>query len=212
RGLARPLCPGRLAGGAGGRFALTAAHMCGICGVIAIDGRLDPALGAAVPAMTAALHHRGPDGGGVFADAGAALGHRRLAIIDVASGAQPMGNEDGTVWIVFNGEIYNHRQLRERLLAKGHAFRTSSDTETILHGYEEYGTAVLDALEGMFAIAIYDSRKREALLARDRLGKKPLFWALLGGAVHFASEIKSLYCSPAWDGAVDDEVIEEYLT
>ena len=186
--------------------------MCGICGVVALDGELDPRLAAALPAMTAALVHRGPDEGGVFEDGRAALGHRRLSIIDRAGGGQPMCNEDGSAWIVFNGEVYNHHPLRRELIARGHHFRTASDTETILHGYEEFGPAVVDRLEGMFAFAVYDSRRRETFIARDRLGKKPLFYAVRGRALHFASEIKALYASPAWDGTLSVDAIEEYLT
>src|SRR5689334_17407465 len=113
--------------------------MCGICGVAALDGTLDPRISAALPAMTTTLAHRGPDGGGVFDDGIVGLGHRRLAIIDRAGGHQPLSNEDGTCWITFNGEIYQHKQLREELIARGHRFRTTSDTEAILHGYEEWG-------------------------------------------------------------------------
>src|SRR2546421_6564112 len=129
--------------------------MCGICGIVAIDGGLSPALAAAVPSMMGALLHRGPDNEGLFEDGWAALGHRRLSIIDRAGGAQPLSNEDGSCWIVFNGEIYNHHDLRQELLARGHQFRTVSDTETILHGYEEFGPSVVDRLEGMFAFAVY---------------------------------------------------------
>jgi asparagine synthase (glutamine-hydrolysing) len=185
--------------------------MCGICGVAMLEGSLDPRVSAALPAMTAALQHRGPDGGGVFDDGYVGLGHRRLSIIDRAGGAQPLTNEDGSCWIVFNGEIYNHHELRRELVARGHQFRTVSDTETILHGYEEFGPAVVDRLEGMFAFAVYDSRSREVFLARDRLGKKPLFYAVFGDALHFASEIKALYPSPAWDGALDLAALEDYL-
>jgi asparagine synthase (glutamine-hydrolysing) len=186
--------------------------MCGICGVVALRGALDPALAASIPAMTDALQHRGPDAGAVWSNPAAALGHRRLSIIDRAGGAQPMANEDGTRWIVFNGEIYNHRGLRQRLVDRGHRFRTTSDTETILHGYEEYGAGVLDHLEGMFAFAVYDTEAREVFLARDRIGKKPLFWGVFGGALHFASEMKALSRSPAWDDAVDADALEEYLS
>ena len=115
-----------------------------------------------------------------MSDGMAALGHRRLAIIDRAGGAQPMSNEDGSCWIVFNGEIYNHHALRERLEQRGHVFRTTSDTESDLHAYEEFGTACVDRLEGMFAFAVYDSRRQEVFIARDRLGKKPLFYATFG--------------------------------
>ena len=186
--------------------------MCGIAGAAALRGVLDPAIAAALPAMTGALRHRGPDGDGFFSDSAVALGHRRLSIIDRAGGKQPLSNEDGSVWITFNGEIYNHHELRERLEAKGHRFRTRSDTETIVHAYEEFGVGCVDQLEGMFAFAVYDQRKHEVLIARDRLGKKPLFYAVLGGALHFASEIKAMMASPAWDPAVDLDQLETYLS
>src|SRR5688572_17224318 len=162
--------------------------------------------------MTQALRHRGPDGDGFFSDRFVALGHRRLAIIDRAGGDQPIANEDGTCWIVFNGEVYNYRELRDRLIAQGHRFRTKSDTETIVHAYEEFGPSCVDHLEGMFAFAIYDQRRRELLIARDRLGKKPLFYAVFEGVLHFASEIKALQRSPAWDGELDFEQLESYLS
>ena len=162
--------------------------------------------------MAATLHHRGPDGQGIFSDAAAAFGHRRLAIIDRAGGHQPMFNEDGSCWVVFNGEIYNHRVLRKRLIDLGHSFRTTSDTETILHAYEEFGVDCVPMFEGMFAFAVYDSQRRELLLARDRLGKKPLFYAELGGALHFASEIKAMRASPAWDSSLDLSELEGYLS
>lgn len=162
--------------------------------------------------MTDRLRHRGPDGEGFFSDANVALGHRRLAIIDRAGGAQPLANEDSSCWIVFNGEIYNHRALRATLVARGHVFRTHSDTETILHAYEEYGAACVDRLEGMFAFAIYDQRRREVFAARDRLGKKPFFYGTFGGALHFASEIKAFYPSPAWDDSLDLSSLEGYLS
>ena len=186
--------------------------MCGICGVVAMDDVLDPGVRGAIGRMTATLQHRGPDGQGVFSDPVAALGHRRLAIIDREGGAQPISNEDGSYWIVFNGEIYNHRALRARLIARGHVFRTTSDTEAIVHAYEEYGADCVPMLEGMFAFAVYDVRNREVFIARDRLGKKPLFYAQLGGALHFASEIKALRASPVWNPAVDLTELEGYLS
>ena len=186
--------------------------MCGIAGVVAIEGDLAPRLRAAIRDMTSTLAHRGPDGQAVFVDGVAALGHRRLAIIDRAGGAQPMANEDETCWIVFNGEIYNHRELRHHLELRGHRFRTNSDTEAILHAYEEHGADCISMLHGMFALAIYDVRSRELLLARDRLGKKPLFYATLGGALHFASEMKALRRSPAWDPTLDFSELEGYLS
>ena len=186
--------------------------MCGICGAVATDGELNPAIRAAIGPMTATLRHRGPDGQHSFDDVAAALGHARLAIIDRAGGDQPIPNEDRSLWIVFNGEIYNHHALRADLSARGHSFRTASDTEVIVHAYEQYGAGCVDRLEGMFAFAIYDVRRRELFVARDRLGKKPLFWAILDGALHFASEIKAIAASPAWDGAIDASALESYLS
>jgi asparagine synthase (glutamine-hydrolysing) len=186
--------------------------MCGICGAVSLNGPLDPAIRAAMPAMTHALRHRGPDGEAIVADSYSTLGHRRLAIIDRAGGAQPMPNEDFSIWVVFNGEIYNHQALRRELIARGHRFVTTSDTEAIVHAYEEYGIGCVERFEGMFAFAVYDQRRRELLLARDRIGKKPLFYAVLGNALHFASEIKALYHSPAWDGTPDLSGLDAYLS
>jgi asparagine synthase (glutamine-hydrolysing) len=186
--------------------------MCGIAGVFANEGALPAEARAAVPAMTGSIRHRGPDGEGFFNDARVAFGHRRLAIIDRAGGHQPMANEDDSCWIVFNGEIYNHRELRPALEAKGHRFRTASDTEVILHAYEEYGSAAVERLEGMFAFAIYDRRRGELFAARDRLGKKPFFYATLGGVFHFASELPALACSPWWRGEINVAALEGYLS
>jgi asparagine synthase (glutamine-hydrolysing) len=186
--------------------------MCGICGVFALDGPLDPGVRAAIPAMNGALAHRGPDGDGFFDGPDVSLAHRRLAIIDRAGGHQPMANEDGTCQIVFNGEIYNHRELRPVLESKGHRFRTASDTETILHAYEEYGTSCVEKLEGMFAFVIYDGGRRELFAARDRLGKKPFFYTVIDGTFHFASELPALARSPLWKGEVDLTGLEGYLS
>jgi asparagine synthase (glutamine-hydrolysing) len=186
--------------------------VCGISGLVCLDGELSPDVSAAITAMTDQLFHRGPDGEGCFSTPWVALGHRRLAIIDRAGGDQPIPNEDRTAWIVFNGEIYNHRELRRDLEARGHRFRTQSDTEAIVHAYDEYGDACVERLDGMFAFAIADLRQRRVLLARDRLGKKPLFHATFNGVLHFASEIKALKASPLWNGARDLESIEGYLS
>ena len=186
--------------------------MCGISGLVSLDGDLSPDVSAAIAAMTDRLHHRGPDGGGYFHAPWLALGHRRLAIIDRAGGDQPMANEDQSVWIVFNGEVYNHHDLRHDLEARGHRFRTQSDTEAIVHAYEEYGDACVERLDGMFAFAIADLRSRRVLLARDRLGKKPLFHATFNGVLHFASELKAIKASPLWNGARDLDSIEGYLS
>ena len=186
--------------------------MCGICGIVALEAPLSDPMKRAIEPMTHALAHRGPDGYGFHVEPHVALGHRRLAIIDRDAGAQPMSNEDGTLWITFNGEIYNHRELRRRLTQDGHRFATECDTEVIVHAYEQYGTDCVSYLEGMFAFAIYDIRERTLFAARDRVGKKPFFYAELGGAFHFASEMKALALSPVWDGAWDGESLESYLS
>ena len=186
--------------------------MCGICGVVSLDGDVDPAVRAALPAMTRRLAHRGPDGEGYFHRPWIAFAHRRLAIIDRAGGNQPLSNEDGSVWVVFNGEVYNHLELQKTLTARGHVFRTHSDTEAIVHAYEEYGERCVDHLDGMFAFAICDVNSREVLLARDRLGKKPLFYAVFNGMLHFASELKALAASPAWSGDLDLSALEGYFS
>ena len=162
--------------------------MCGICGTT------DDPSGRATAAMSAALRHRGPDDHGLYthAESGVSLGARRLAIIDVADGHQPLSNEDGTVWAVLNGEIYNHPDLQERLLGQGHSLRSLTDTEVLVHLYEEYGPAMVHALEGMFAFAIWDEREGRLLLARDRFGEKPLFYRCRGGELSFASELAPL--------------------
>jgi asparagine synthase (glutamine-hydrolysing) len=167
--------------------------MCGICGV-AIPSRLNRRVDESqLAAMRDSLIHRGPDGAGVMIDGSVGLGHRRLSIIDPDGGGQPMANEDDSVWIVFNGEIYNHRELRPTLEERGHRYRSSSDTETIIHLYEEFGPRAVEKLRGMFAYAIWDVRRRRLVIARDRLGIKPLYYVVKeDGALYFASEIKAL--------------------
>ncbi len=145
-----------------------------------------------VKSMCGAIVHRGPDDEGFYADAQVAIGMRRLSIIDIGGGHQPVSNEDGSVWVVFNGEIYNFAELRKDLLARGHVFRTASDTETIVHLYEQHGADCVTHLRGMFAFALWDRRRRRMLIARDRLGIKPLYYAQRGGRLYFASEVKSL--------------------
>ena len=189
--------------------------MCGITGLLAFDDRLalDEAI---VTRMRDALWHRGPDDGDtrVIADARVGLAHRRLSIIDLSpAGRNPMPNEDGTVWITFNGEIYNHEELRAELEAKGHVYRSRTDTETILHLYEEEGPACVERLHGMFALAIWDGRRRELFLARDRLGVKPLYVAELPGrGVIFGSEIKAILEHPAVPRELDEKAFWDYLT
>ena len=169
--------------------------MCGICGVVALDQGAPFPGPEVVRRMTATLRHRGPDDEGFFFEPGAALGHRRLSIIDRAGGHQPISSEDGTLQIIFNGEIYNHRETRPFLEQRGHRYHTASDTETLLHLVEEEGVQGLNRLNGMWAFAVWDSRRRRLLLARDRLGIKPLYYARVGGLLLFASEIKSLLAS-----------------
>src|SRR3954447_14214935 len=142
--------------------------------------------------MTDALTHRGPDGRGVLVEGPVALANRRLAIIDLEHGEQPMANEDGSVLVVQNGEIYNHEALRADLHARGHRFATRCDTEVLVHGYEEQGERFLERLRGMFAIAIWDARERRLLLARDRFGIKPLYYRAVGAELSFASELDAL--------------------
>ena len=185
--------------------------MCGIAGRIARDrgARLDE---AALARMGELLAHRGPDGEGLRVDGRVGLVHRRLAIVDVEGGAQPMSNEDGSVWIVFNGEIYNHEALRGELTSHGHLFRTRSDTEAIVHGYEQWGAQVTDHLWGMFAFAIWDGRDQSLLLARDRVGIKPLYYAMPSGDLVFGSELKALLCQPDVRREADPEGLLAFLT
>ncbi len=168
--------------------------MCGIAGLLALDGR--PVQGADVRRMCAAMLHRGPDGEGYHVGPGVGLGMRRLSIIDLVTGDQPATNEDRTVWVVFNGEIYNFRELRRDLEARGHVFRTGSDTESIVHAYEEWGEECVQALRGMFAFAVWDEKRRRLLVARDRLGIKPLYYLEADGRLLFASELKALLALP----------------
>jgi len=161
--------------------------------------------------MCAAMVHRGPDDeGGVHLD-GVTLGMRRLSIIDLAGGHQPMHNEDSTVWVVQNGEIYNHLELRRQLIAAGHAFATQSDTEVLVHGYEEWGEQMVERLNGMFAFALLDRRRSLVVLARDRVGIKPLHYAVESGRLVFASELKALLRDPALRKGVDPVALDEYL-
>src|SRR5438093_6912110 len=165
--------------------------MCGIVGIVHFDPR-ETVDGARMRRMADALRRRGPDGAGQWIEGPVGLGHRRLAIMDVAGGAQPLRNEDGTLLIVHNGETYNHPYLRPGLEAKGHRYTTRSDTETILHLYEEEGEECVKRLRGMFAFALWDGRRGRLLLARDRLGIKPLYYARTDRELLFASEIKAI--------------------
>src|SRR5437016_12016007 len=165
--------------------------MCGIAGIVRRDPR-EAVDEARLKGMRDVLRHRGPDGEGLLIDGPVGLGHRRLAIVDLAGGQQPMTNEDGNVWITYNGEIYNHAALRPSLELLGHRYRTRSDTETIVHLYEELGERCVERLQGMFAFAVWDRARRRLLLARDRLGIKPLYYASTDRELVFASEIKAI--------------------
>ena len=185
--------------------------MCGICGKINFDGT--PVGESLLREMASTLSHRGPDDEGFYCGGGTGLGHRRLSIIDLSPlGHQPMSNENGTVWIVFNGEIYNFRELREELEAKGHAFRSKTDTEVIVHLYEEYGHQCVLMLRGMFAFAIWDSSSRTLFLARDRTGKKPLYYRHTPDSFIFGSEIKAVLCDDSAETKPDQVAIHHYLT
>ncbi len=184
--------------------------MCGICG-ISPASRQRPDL-ALLQRMNAAIYHRGPDGEGFYTDEGVGLAMRRLAIIDVQGGDQPIANEDKSLWIVFNGEIYNFLELRPELERRGHRFRTHSDTECILHLYEDEEEAALQHLRGMFAIAIWDRRKNRLFLARDRLGKKPLYYTVQDGTLYFASELSALRIGLPRRPEIHLEAIDLYLS
>ncbi|HKS43492.1 MAG TPA: asparagine synthase (glutamine-hydrolyzing) [Blastocatellia bacterium] len=185
--------------------------MCGICG-IAIPKKLNRQVDESrLEAMRDAMTHRGPDDSGVFLGGSVGLGHRRLSIVDLGGGQQPMSNEDDTIWIAFNGEIYNHASLRPMLENRGHIYRTTSDTETIIHLYEEKGARAVEDLRGMFAFAIWDWKQRRLVLARDRLGIKPLYYTLSNdGVFHFASEIKSLITACAVKAELNYDALADY--
>ena len=184
--------------------------MCGICGICFSDDT--PVDFDVLVAMTSALQHRGPDDVGYYAKGGVGLGHRRLSIIDLDTGRQPVYNEEETVYVVFNGEIYNFAELREDLEQNGHRFYTRTDTEVLVHLYEEMGERLLERLNGMFAFAIWDVTRQKLLLARDRIGIKPLYYAFVGRNVAFASELKSLLKAPGVDTELDRESLSLYLT
>ena len=184
--------------------------MCGIAGYVNVDPS-KPADPGALRSMTEAIVHRGPDDVGSYVQGGVALGMRRLAIIDLQTGQQPISNEDGTIWVVFNGEVYNYLTLREHLISRGHRFKTRSDTEVLVHLYEERGDDFVREINAMAALALWDSRSQRLVLARDRLGKKPLHYALTPEAFVFGSEIKALLCHPAVPAEVDHSSVARYL-
>jgi asparagine synthase (glutamine-hydrolysing) len=182
--------------------------MCGICGTYNESGVDKEVIGL----MMTSLAHRGPDGEGIYLNGHLALGSRRLSIIDIPGGRQPITNEGETVWVVFNGEIYNYRSLRGELESKGHQFRTQSDTEVIVHLYEEHGERFVHYLNGMFAIVLWDDRQQKLILTRDRLGQKPLFYTQVGDDFFFASEIKALLATSRIKREIDLESMHYYLS
>src|SRR6266851_6329938 len=184
--------------------------MCGIVGIVENNNSLvDQSL---LARMCQAIEHRGPDDDGFYFNEGVGLGMRRLSIIDVKGGQQPIHNQDRSAWIVFNGEIYNYRELREKLEKLGHTFYTNSDTEAIIHAYDRYGADCPKHLRGMFAFAIWDERTQELFVARDRVGKKPLLYAQLNGQLVFASEFSALLLHPDVSRDIDFEAIHYYLS
>jgi asparagine synthase (glutamine-hydrolysing) len=190
--------------------------MCGIAGFVESPTARSPfgpdESHARIHRMCDVIRHRGPDDEGVFVDEGVALGMRRLSIIDLSTGHQPIHNEDRTVWIVFNGEIYNFRELRAELEAAGHRFYTSTDTEVIVHAYERWGTTAIARLRGMFGLAIWDLRSKSLLVARDRIGIKPLYYAEANGRLYFGSELKSLLEAPELSRDLDLDALDHYLS
>ena len=185
--------------------------MCGIAGIVAVDN-LDQDAPARGMRMRDVITHRGPDEAGIHCDGRAVLVHRRLSIVDLSSGQQPLSNEDASVWVIFNGEIYNHADIRKDLEAHGHTYRTKSDTETIVHAYEQWGEECVQRFRGMFAFAIWDAPKRRLLLVRDRLGVKPLYWTRTADALLFGSEIKAILASGLVEAEANQAVLPEVLS
>lgn len=185
--------------------------MCGICGKVFVDTghSVDSVL---IRSMMEVLRHRGPDDGGTYIAGQVGLGHRRLSIIDLNTGKQPIYNEDGTLCIIFNGEIYNYEEIRNQLLAKGHIFKTKTDTEVIIHAYEEYGEECVAKLRGMFAFAIWNEKEQILLLARDRVGIKPLYYCLLDNSLIFASEMKAILQDQECKKEINYPIIDRFLT
>ncbi len=184
--------------------------MCGICGKLALDGTTPQK--DLILKMCDTLRHRGPDDEGIYIGKNIGLGHRRLSIIDLSTGHQPLSNEDDTIWIVFNGEIYNFLEIRPNLISRGHRFKTKTDTETVIHLYEEYGVDCVQHLRGMFALAIWDEKKRRLFLARDRIGKKPLCYSFTKNSFVFASELKAILEDIDINKEINLEAIHHYLT
>jgi len=185
--------------------------MCGICGIFE-PGRHTAIQACALKSMADSIRHRGPDDDGYYSAPGIGLGHRRLSIIDLAGGHQPLSNEDESIWIVFNGEVYNFEELNRQYLSSGHTFRTRCDTETIVHLYEELGEDCFAQLRGMFAVALWDGRRKKLLLARDPVGKKPLFYSWDGHRLWFGSEMKALLVVPGVSHEIDLTAVSDYFS
>ena len=183
--------------------------MCAICGIIKSDGKVD---GKLLYEMTRLMKYRGPDEEGYFLEKNVGLGHRRLSIIDLKTGKQPLFNEDKKIVLICNGEIYNFKELRKNLEKKGHQFKTNSDNEVIIHLYEEKKEKCVDDLRGMFAFALWNDKEKILFMARDRLGQKPLVYSIIGKDIIFSSEIKSLLLYPEIKKEIDLEALSNYLT
>ena len=186
--------------------------MCGIAGIISFSGHNQEEAKARIKRMTDTISHRGPDAEGFHVDGQVAFGHRRLSIIDLESGQQPMASEDERVWIVFNGEIYNYLDMRNNLESDGYRFRTNSDTETILNAYLKWGSGCVEKLNGMFAFAIWDRGEEKVLMARDRVGKKPLYYCHQNETFYFASELKALLAAGVDTGEICLEALDNYFS
>ena len=182
-----------------------------MCGFVGFTNKISDS-GEVLSRMTESIKHRGPDSEGEYIDSDVALGFRRLSIIDISTGSQPIFNEDGSKVLVFNGEIYNYRDLRAELVGKGHTFTTNTDSEVLLHGYEEWGDQLLNRLRGMFAFVIWDKKSKEIFGARDFFGIKPMYYAEMNGTFMFGSEIKSFLCHPSFEKKLNTDALENYLT
>ncbi len=185
--------------------------MCGICGQLNFDSS-KPVRTPSIQKMMDSIRHRGPDDEGMFVKENIGLGFRRLSIIDLVTGHQPISNADGSVWVILNGEIYNHLELRSALISQGYCYKTKSDTETIIHLYEEEGLGGFSKLNGMFAFALWDGRKKKLVIVRDRVGKKPLYYGVENGTIYFASEIKALFAGGFRDKQIDSEALSDFLS
>src|SRR3989338_1809461 len=185
--------------------------MCGIAGTFNLtkEHKIDTAL---LKRMAMVLRHRGPDEMGIYKDTHIGMSHARLSIIDLAGGKQPIHNEDKTIWVAYNGEVFNYLELREGLIKKGHKFATNSDTEVLVHLYEEKGTEFLNDLNGQFAFAVWDLKNRQLMLARDRVGIRPLFYTVVDGSLIFASEVKAIFADKRVQPRMDTIGLDQFFT